>query len=597
MPVSVRLDKLVVSCNIGEPVLPPNPNYWYETATPLPFTRFLESKDFVERPFQAIVIENALVEFTFLPEFGGRLVGIRDKRTGKWALQPPCEVKIDKGVWDHGVSFGTFEMSGFVPDSTDFEVGHGDDSEDVASIIFYSTLPLIEISSQIRVSLASDSPWLEIECSILNRSLSPRQIETGLRVGCSEKRTARYGSGWLCVSSSGDDNWLSVRIAPGDGCLMRRQSFACDLLRMNSRCFLAGVMNDSWNLQIGSMTGISNVDWLTKEFGIGVAESKLTIVSQFGKPKCQIQLTSENGESFQSIADFYPEQPFQASLQSIGELSSISIRHSVNLFHHSFESWPGSNLEIGQLDDCGFQEPSYWESSQAAMEAVALVNDGLDPCLYAKWAKTHVGDRAIANTILAIFECRNSEWDASLAHLDQAIAHEASNGLLWWMRAVVNRQKGDAEDQPDRLNSHFLLPLEPALRAEAFLCQPAITSMDPIPLVASVALHNRAAAEIAAMYWNLGLFRDVVRWVDECCRHRESSWLRIVHAAAYLQLKGKEMEAHTQLQFAASAGIGAPYPTNELEFRILDELMSRFPGVAILEQWSELVEKVRKEKR
>ncbi len=593
MPVSVRLDTLAISCNFGEPVLPPASDYWHDSKTHYPYQRFLESKEVIQRTIRILVVENSYVEYSFFPEFGCRLVGIRDKRTGKWALDLPHEIILVKGDWDHGVSFGTLELSSFAPDSTDFEVEHDNDSEDVASVVFYETLPILQVSCQVRISLNSDSPWLDVDCSMVNRAMSCCQVETGIGISSSGQTSAVYGKDWLCVSQRGDDSWLSIRFFEGDFTETRRSDRSTELVRLNSSHVLAGAMNDNWSLSLCLLTGIANVDFLTEEFGIGVAESKLTIVSQFGKPKCQIQLTSVKGESFQSAADLYSEQPFQASLLGIGELASISISHGEEHFQHSFENQRAMCLKEGQLCKLGIEEVAFWTGSKAIQEAIELINLGQDPSVCARAALIHAGDRAIANTILSIHTCRDSDWDASLAHLDQALAHEASNGLLWWMRAVINRQRAQSDDQPDRLNAHFLLPMEPALRAEAFLSQAAVTSMDPIPLIASVALHQWAAAEIAALYWNLGLFRDVVRWVDECCRHRESSWLRIVYAAAYLKLKGKEMETHTQLQFAKRVGIGAPFPTTEMEFRILDELRKRFPGIEILEQWNELVQRVR----
>jgi hypothetical protein len=587
------VDKLTIPCNLGPSIQPSHSDYWLKSSTPYPYPRFQEEVLLTDREFQIIFIENSLVEYSFLPEFGGRLVGIRDKRTGKYALQMPTQMEFDNGKWEHGIAFGDLGMTSFAIMLSDFELGHGGDEEEAATLVLYSTSPINQVSSQVRISLSSDSPWLNIECSLINRSLAPSCIESGFWFCSPEQANASYGKDWLCVSANGDDCWTAIRFSEGDFSEFRRSNRSVNLLRMNSTHSLGGAMTDSWSVSLCPLTGISSVDFIDDEFGMGVSRGRLTVVSQHGRPKCPIKLTSSNEELFQTTVDLYSEQPMNTSLDAIGELSSIAIGDGERQICHSFLQSPASRLAAGSNAQLGSGESPSWECSKSILEAIDLLDCGEDPSSYARSARIHAADRAIASTILATHACRQSDWDLSLTHIDQALSHEASNGLLWWMRAVVNRQKGETEEQPDRLNAHFLLPLEPALRAEAFLCQPAVTSMDPIPLVAPVAMHQTASAEIAAMYWNLGLFRDVVRWVDECCRHRESSWLRIIHAAAYLKLRGKEIEAHTQLQFATRAGLGAPFPTTELEFRILEDLRTRFPGTQILEEWAELVQKVR----
>jgi hypothetical protein len=191
-----------------------------------------------------------------------------------------------------------------------------------------------------------------------------------------------------------------------------------------------------------------------------------------------------------------------------------------------------------------------------------------------------------ATVLRAIAFIRAGNWVQAQRSLDDALTCGAENHLVWLLKAIVARKTGDETD--DLLNGHFLAPLEPLFRVESFLAQ-NVQSREPSPLVAPIADNPEALIEGAAFLFQLGLFDDLSRWVDECLRHREVPMLRYFLAEALFARSPMSVDAASHLQRASQAPINPPYPWRQIEKTVLSRLALRVPNDARIQDLLELI--------
>ena len=211
-------------------------------------------------------------------------------------------------------------------------------------------------------------------------------------------------------------------------------------------------------------------------------------------------------------------------------------------------------------------EPAQWQESAA------------DP------ASLPLQLRGAAYIALANRAGRGGDLKAALGHVDSALATLGDDPLAWWQRAVLARLAGEADDEREDLTmAHALSPLEPALRAEAFLSMPQGRSKDPSAVLSPLAGDPDALHEAAHLLVEAGLFQEAARLIDEAQRHGEHPLLRYLYAWCLLQATRMDVEAAAEVGKASRAPIGPPFPWRETEVRAVSELAAKFPADARLQ--------------
>lgn len=242
----------------------------------------------------------------------------------------------------------------------------------------------------------------------------------------------------------------------------------------------------------------------------------------------------------------------------------------------------------GQIDDCLSQGLELWHEPFASQARLARTGQAdkaaLEQIFRFQGAKHAVSSaRAFQNIAVGNFP----EADANL---DAALATNAEDHLTWWLRAVVQRLAGTAEDDSPVLpNAHFLSPMEPALRAEAFLSQPQTHSREPNPLVAPLAGNPDAMLEVAHLLLEAGLNGEAARWLDESVRHADHRMLRIMTSWNFLVNSRMDAEAAHHLALASKLPLVPPFPWRELERRAVADLLARFPAQAGVVELADLL--------
>jgi tetratricopeptide (TPR) repeat protein len=209
-------------------------------------------------------------------------------------------------------------------------------------------------------------------------------------------------------------------------------------------------------------------------------------------------------------------------------------------------------------------------------------------------ATFNVSTRHIAWTRLGMLSLAHGDAAQAGERFEQALLYNADDPLLWWTAAAAARVAGGVgeEERAELLNAHYLSPLEPALRAEAFLSQPVEPGREPSPLVAPLDEAPESYIEVAALLVEHGLLSDATRWIDEALRHADLPMLRILLAYCYLSGSRMAAEAASEVQKAEALGPPAPLPWRRVEIDALRAVGSRFPEALGVRQWLELAERL-----
>lgn len=308
---------------------------------------------------------------------------------------------------------------------------------------------------------------------------------------------------------------------------------------------------DSWSCEIAP-TDLPN-PVLAGDAIVALESGALRISSVQSLPSAKVMLASA-GKAFETRADLDPKAPIEFDLSGFAGVDEVAI-----------------------MDSDG-RERLRW-SLAGDLSADGLLRRQL----------LHADSRGAANVGLALHALHRGDQARAAGYLDDALATNGEDHLVWWLKAALARNAGErSDDAQELLNAHFLAPLEPLLRAESFLSADALTH-EPNPLVQSVAEDPDAAAEVAVQLLDAGLLEDLARWVDECLRHRDAPMLRYLLAFALLTNSRMVAEAAQHVALAGKAPVTPPYPWRDTEILALKSLAGAFPNDARLAELNALI--------
>lgn len=180
---------------------------------------------------------------------------------------------------------------------------------------------------------------------------------------------------------------------------------------------------------------------------------------------------------------------------------------------------------------------------------------------------------------LAREKAREAPAEAA-ALLERGLLAAGDHPDLWALLAMIARRTDDTE-HPALANLHYLWPLEPVLRAEAFLAQPMNHGREGSPLLAPLA--DAALVRACLPYALAGLWDDATRVVDDALRHRDLPLLRYLAAAALAETR---MAAEEAMHVAAAERAPHDGPLPPSARPLLRRLAARHPEAVRLSRMS-----------
>jgi tetratricopeptide (TPR) repeat protein len=564
MPTDAFEDTVELPIELLEAVAP---------ASPYPTLRQTGRKE--ARTFRAVILENAYLRVTILPGLGGRILSIFDKRTsseilhaGSLHLSPGGR----RGVAMHaaGVSLqldGSDRPNDLGP--VDYQI-----EEPPEAVWIAETSGGTGLSFHLRIELPPERAELILDVRVLNRTRRPLPYNAGLAL--------QMGF----VDALGEVAYSPDRRA---GLWIRSDELSHGEFRNGSRLVRSrfsdvGVIGprqvDSWRAVIVPFSGLDGRPSVSADATAYLAEEKVQV--QVAEPMlgARLLLGLADGQTLEAPADLYPEQVLEVPLEGLSAAPvALVVQDGDRQDRLRMERSDRPVREEYAPFLVGLSVPSALGDPEVAdMDESHLRNLTFSPA-HRALAYLELGHRALAR----------GEYAEADELLETALLYNGDDPLNWWAKAMARRLAGAEGESPELLNAHYLAPLEPALRAEAFLAQSQNQGREPNPLVAPLGDKPEALIEVAALLLEIGLRGEASRWIDEAVRHRDLPMLR--YLAAWSLLQGSRMEAEAAVQIAAAARLPfePPYPWREIERKALLGLRERFPNEARLAEYAGLV--------
>lgn len=554
MPVTLGEDLIDLPCSTVELVL------LEEDASVYPWHRLRPTERLQTMSLRTVVLENDWLRAVVCLDLGGRLLALDDKRTGLAVLPRPTQLSLTtegpRGAWvEAGVQV---ELATPMRANAVGTVDHQLHSP--AVFLYELDGPL---SWHTAITLAEDRAELLWETTVYNRSFAELHAVRGLRLAMPGRFAALPEGGVV------EDGVRSLHLAysPGEFDLVGQEG---DVLRMVRHGALSPRQSDSWKVRFTPYTGLPAGGVTTG--GAAWAEESGVLRVQSSQPL--------SGKLVVSLAD---GRTMEAPVELGGKPVELDLA-----------GLPGAPSALALMDSdrrIVMQGPLRRET-HVPLEPTSLAQAYADflagrperPIRQANESGT-----GGAKLVLLAMRVVSNDPNRAAELIEDALLSNGSDPLAWWLKAVAHRHAGALdEDRPELLNAHYLAPLEPALRAEAFLRTPAAEGREPSPLTGKLAQNPDAAIEVACLYLEARLYMDAARLIDDLLRHRDQPMLRYLLAWGLLTHSRMATEAAEHVRAAGRLPIGPPYPWRPLESMAIAKLAERFAQDEALRKWLEL---------
>lgn len=545
MPTQLFLDSMTLECEGLEPVpadLLSGSTLW--PGYPFPALRRTGAVREVQIP--CAILSNDFAEITVALGLGGRILSWKDKRSDLELLPRSEVLELNEGgprgfILPAGLTFGP-GIGALGP--VDYQLNEPNE------VLLSQLVPGVGLSWQARLTIHDDSPQLEVEVRYLNRTAEEAPCPSEVRVFGHLLEAASFGA----VAAARDrDAALSLTFEPGtfdaidDNALHRRT---------HVEPMLAPRHTDVWRMTVTSTSGLPQ-PWVGK--GVALALSGQEVVLQasedLGPAKLLVQM--KGGAVM--------EAPLQLQC-------GPTMRLDLSGLPAPAERFVVRSGTEGDLLDTGMEV----KTLRPMPENESHLRSG--------------SFRALGHLQLAAAANLRQDYPTANQHLEDALLYSGDDHLTWWLKGRTTTHLAEVEEeQPELLNAHYLAPLEPALRAEAFLAQSPEMGAGPNPLVKPLADDPEALLDVCCHLAESGLHADAMRLADEGLRHREHPALRLLVAWMLMQQTHMQVEAADQVRKAEEAELSAPYPWRAIEQRLLNDLVARFPDLPKLRRRLELV--------
>ncbi len=569
MPSEVFEDWIELSIGLLEAEAPnPSKPALFARSYPLPLLRTTGQVE--KRKFRVITLENDHLIVVIAPDLGGRIVRLIDKHFNKDILPLPDALTPKPGdargaSLSHGIQvrLSRDEDRSNSMGSSSFQIEEAGDEGESAAVWIGEVDSGSDIGLTIRYSLSPDRMELECQVRAFNRSFRAFDYDPSVVVAFQGLAYfEQSNSGVLLFDPEkacglalwpGDEPMDSASYAGEEACLNR---FAARLDKQ-----LGPRQLDVWSVRIQPLAGVPNLAGASPEAYFGSVDQTLSLRSIEGRPSHEVFLLA-GGATLSSPANLSPGVVTTMALDQAPD--AVLIRDT-------------QKTEILRSEGA-LEELAIWSAVVADAPPPAVLPQGL-PTKALQRAAFEPPLKHQAHLFLGMDHLAAGRFQEAGMEFESALLYNAEDHLTWWAKAAAARLTGDeAQDQNDLPNAHFLAPLEPLLRAEAFLGQPQSMDRDKSPLLDSLDENPESFVNVACQLIAHGLIKDSVRWIDEALRHQEMAMLHYLLAYCHLKGSGMAFEAAKEVQTALAMPLAPPYPWRPVELEALKLLAETYPA-------------------
>ncbi len=537
------------SAPILEPIFPDEGTY-PAAAYPLVGLSAAGRKD--QRELRTLILENTYLRITVCPDLGGRIVGLFDRRSQTEFITGDLTATEGGSRGAHvpfGITFGATPELGL--DLGPVQVlSHFAASEEMpAGVTLGGLWPGTSLRFWYRIELPAEEASFTIQ--ICTYSLE-NGVTTcpGLRWYGADRvdlYSVAQGQNRLVFQHPtspievGEDGWVS----------------AVDSFELSRRTL------ESWQATVTPTTVARGRIGYGDAGVISLTDDRIQIQVVRPLENAKVVLFTRSGQSLESRMNLHPE--------SIWEIASSDL--------------PEAIVEVALMDasgevlartDAHLAGKLKWNRTLSPAGALSET-DTRDP------AWRHLAFADLAETALA-----DGDFASAASYFERSLRFNAEDPLAWWGQAFAERLANETDNDAPLPNAHYLNPVEPLLRAEAFLRSDQGQAAEKNPLLSPLAETPEALIEVAATLLKLSRLDQLARFADEGLRHLNLPMLRYLLAYALLEDSRMGAEAAQHVQLAAKAGFAPPFPHREIEFVALRRLVERFPDDPLLPRYARL---------
>lgn len=590
MAAEVYEDSLELSVGILEAVLPDSGQY-LRSAYPYPSLKPTGRMEI--RRFRTVVLENPYLRATIVPDLGGRILRLLDKRTNT-EIFPEAPLHVETGGQRgvevaHGIQFRYANADRLNALGTvQYRLTPADEEGDDAGVWLGEVAP--GLSSNILVSIPPDAAELHIEMRMLNRVIGNTPYNGSLSIGLPDAKPnlstvhVVEGHPGFVLHSKKRDCGISVWCDDSTTASVRHEKGRLLLNRFGPKAkFSLGARQlDTWKFSIVPHSGLGFTPCTAPALALEVGSkgSKLQVARRVTDYK--LLVLTKAGQSFESTINAYPEKIVEFDFAGLParatEVAVLNSGREVILRHLIGSRFAPLSLNRRKnLDAIATKETKSRNDIQLALGSLKSS------------AKLLPTSRYEAHLLSAIAAMPSAQAEQEL---EQALLYNSEDHLAWWMKAVCKRSaQDDQQEMPELLNAHYLAPLEPALRAESFLSQPMAQGREANPILRPLRDTPEQFIEAACLLLEIGSVADASRFIDEAMRHEDLPMLRFLQAYALLRETKMLTEAASHIQAGSAKPFAPPFPWRPAEITALRLLAERFPQEARIKEYLAVAEK------
>jgi tetratricopeptide (TPR) repeat protein len=540
-----------------------------------PYPPLVSTGESEPRSLELIQIENEWLLAEVAPSLGGRIVRLLDKRTDTDILMAPDQWQVVKRGPRRFELPGGIEI-GVGPGYRPNTMGPVDVMTTDDSVIWQERVLGTGLSFHTFISTQEDRAELDLEIRAFNRDLRPQSYASWMSCGIEGTQGAHWAydktrkAGLVVVfEPSPLVRWAERQ---GSSAWGRFQEGVCE--------WLGPRQLDTWAVRLFPVSGLDRID-AASEFGaLSTTGDGFQIVAFRKESGAKVFVLTEQNETLESRIDFDPSHPVQVSIKALavqvrgsdGQNVLVWDRRSPDVVEPERDTLGSTTmaaLRQAQLAGGNTREAKYFAG-------IDQFERGEDPTASLRAASIVPSLRAATETALGMAALQKQDWKRANRHFDDALLYNAEDHLLWWAKAMAIRLSGE-ESGEELPNAHYLAPLEPLLRMEAFLSQPISPDGAPTSLIATLKSDPEALVEGACRLIEAGLFEQAARWIDEALRQRDEPRLHYLMGYCHLERSKMTFEAAQHVMAVESFPIQPPYPWQRVEWSALERLSDAFP--------------------
>jgi len=582
MAAEVYEDSLELTVPILEAVLPDSEQY-LASAYPYPSLRITGRME--RRTFRTIVLENPYLRVVIVPDLGGRILRIFDKRTNTEIFPDEPLTPVEAGLRGveipHGIQIlYTTQDRHNATGTVNYQLVHADDEQDDAGVwIGEVSGPL---SFNALISMAPNAVEVKLELRMINRAIGDTQYNGGISIGMTNSESRhndeRYKTG-IVLNSEGrgllatcEQQAVAAIWSENDRLDIHRWAKDVDFT-------LAARQLDTWKFSLFPH-GDLHPPILMSEVGVlTLRQDEIIFDAARVTEGHRLKVTNTNSESFEAPLHARPGQPLRLPFDDIASVADIAVLRPSNFhligFSRSEMPRPLGTLEKRPRDKAAELETKHRRELRAQLKPSAGLMHRLPTFRYEGYLMRAHGT--------SISKSTPEKMDG---RLEQALLYNGEDHLAWCTKAMFKRLAGNYEEEAgELLNAHYLAPLEPMLRVEGFLSQPVGQGKEANPILRPLTESADQFVEAACQLLSWSQYADASRFIDEALRHNDLAMLRYLQAYVLTVGTKMEVEAAGHVRAASKLSFGPPFPWRHIEWQVLLTLDERFRGDERLKQY------------